>query len=321
MWENYMAADLRWNHLLQQQDSYLKFVLNGTQDSLPTPSRLNTWQQESAGDGRCPLGCKEKGTLKHILCGCWIALKEEPQSRITWRHDSILLAIFRGVMDRIQEANAQPRQEDALPPIKLKSVETLNGDSLVSNASGNSFTAPAKPTPLKCVLEKATDWQVQFDINEEGQVKDRNFPPEIAVVTGEGSRPDGVIWSMESKTVIWIELTSPWETNMPKQHDYKINRSNQLAIDLREGKYFGVKWTVLPFYVEIGARGAVHDLDSCNMGYNRMCSKLGFTGKARKRLTKAVQMAAVHASHFIFLCRFHKKWEPQRLLDTWKRFE
>ena len=38
--------------------------------------------------------------------------------------------------------------------------------------------------------------------------------------------------------------------------DYKINRSNQLAIDLREGKYFGVKWTVLPFYVEIGARGA-----------------------------------------------------------------
>ena len=166
---------------------------------------------------------------------------EKPQSRITWRHDSILLAIFRGVMDRIQEANAQPRQEDALPPINLKSVETLDGDSLVSNTSGNSFTAPAKPTPLTCVLEKATDWQVQFDINEEGQAKDRPFPPEIAVVSGKGSRPDGVIWSMESKTVIWIELTSPWETNMPKQHDYKTNRSNQLAIDLREGKYFGVK--------------------------------------------------------------------------------
>ena len=137
MWENYMAADLRWNHLLQQQDSYLKFVLNATQDSLPTPSRLNTWQEESAGDGLCPLGCREKGTLKRILCSCWKALREEPQSRITWRHDSILLAIFRGVMDRIQEANAQSRQEDALPSIKLKSVETLDGDSLISNASGN----------------------------------------------------------------------------------------------------------------------------------------------------------------------------------------
>ena len=45
------------------------------------------------------------------------------------------------------------------------------------------------------------------------------------------------------------------------------------------------------------------------------------TGKGRERLKKAVQMAAVHASQFIFLCRFHKKWEPQWLLDTWKQFE
>ena len=30
---------------------------------------------------------------------------------------------------------------------------------------------------------------------------------------------------------------------MPKRHDYKINKSNQLVVDLREGKYFGVKWT------------------------------------------------------------------------------
>ena len=67
---------------------------------------------------------------------------------------------------------------------------------------------------------------------------------------------------------------------------------------------------MLPFYVEIGARDAVHELD-CNMAYNRMCSKVGFTGKARIRLAKAVQMATLHASHFIFLCRFHKKWEPQ----------
>ena len=75
---------------------------------------------------------------------------------------------------------------------------------------------------------------------------------------------------------------------------------------------------MLPFYVEIGARCAVHELD-CKMAYIRMCSKLDFTGKARIRLTKAVQMAAVHAKHFLFLCRFHKKWEPQRRLDTWKR--
>ena len=40
LWENAMAADLRWNHPLQQQDWYLKFVLNATQDSLPTAKAI-----------------------------------------------------------------------------------------------------------------------------------------------------------------------------------------------------------------------------------------------------------------------------------------
>ena len=77
-------------------------------------------------------------------------------------------------------------------------------------------------------------------------MKERSFPSEVAVVIGEGSRPDGIIWSMESKTIIWIELTSPWEENFKKNYDLKFKRYNQLAIDLREGTHFGVKWTVYP---------------------------------------------------------------------------
>ena len=42
------------------------------------------------------------------------------------------------------------------------------------------------------------------------------FPPEIAVVSGVGSRPDGVIWSVETKSIVWIELTSPWEEILRK---------------------------------------------------------------------------------------------------------
>ena len=38
---------------------------------------------------------------------------------------------------------------------------------------------------------------------------------------------------METKAVVWIELTSPWEENL-KNHDLKKRRYNQLAIDLRE---------------------------------------------------------------------------------------
>ena len=30
-----------------------------------------------------------------------------------------------------------------------------------------------------------------------------------------------------------------------------------------------------------------------------------------------MQDAAIQCSHFIFLCRYHKEWEPQALRDTW----
>ena len=58
--------------------------------------------ENRAGDGLCPLGCRVAGSLLHILCQK--AMKEEPQSRIMWRHDFILLAIYKGVKDRIKEA-------------------------------------------------------------------------------------------------------------------------------------------------------------------------------------------------------------------------
>ena len=49
------------------------------------------------------------------------------------------------------------------------------------------------PSPLKH-LYCADDCKVQFDVNDEGvSVKERPFPSEIAVVSGPGSRPDGVI--------------------------------------------------------------------------------------------------------------------------------
>ena len=51
---------------------------------------------------------------------------------------------------------------------------------------------------------------------------------------------------MQTETVIWIELTSPWEENLTKKHFEKMDKYNKLAIDFREGKHHGVKWTVVP---------------------------------------------------------------------------
>ena len=149
-----------------------------------------------------------------------------------------------------------------------------------------------------------------------GQRKTLPFPSEIATVSGRGSRPDGVIWSMSSKTVVWIELTSPWEENMTKRHYEKKNKYAQLASDLRNPRRAGGAWTVFPFEVEIGARGAINE-----QPWLWMCKRLGFSTDARLRLTHAVQDAAVHCSHLIFICRFHKQWEPQPLLDTYSWYQ
>jgi hypothetical protein len=308
-WEAAQAVDLSWGRVLQKQDSFLKFVLNSTQDSLPTPSRLKNWAQARASDGKCPLGCGQPGTLMHILCGCVKAHQETPQNRIKWRHDSILLAIYRAVQSRIDES-------------KEIEKDVVTQASQFRSSLGKQFTVPHpekdcsdRLTPLRGVFEKADDWKVQFDVGVEGElVAERPFPSEIAIVSGRGSRPDGVMWSMKTKTVIWIELTSPWEENMKSQHFAKCEKYNQLATDLRGGKHFGVKWTVLPHYVEIGARGAIQEL-----GWVRMCTQLGITGAARRKLTHSVQDAAIYCSHYIFLCRFHRQWEPQRLIDTWRK--
>jgi hypothetical protein len=89
-----------------------------------------------------------------------------------------------------------------------------------------------------------------------------------------------------------------------------------LTIDLREGKDHGVKWTVVPLCIEVGARGAINE-----QPWNWKCKHLGFSKSLKRRLTQGVQDAAVACSYYIFLCRFPRTWEPQALADTLERSE
>ena len=122
------------------------------------------------------------------------------------------------------------------------------------------------------MLSGASDWKVQFDIDVTdgaslGYRTSLPFPAEIAVVSGKGSRPDGVIWSLSSKTVIWIELTSPWEGNMSKRYNEQKSKCDKLArehvggwqlYELRNPQRAGGAWTVHSLEVEVGVRGAIN---------------------------------------------------------------
>ena len=172
------------------------------------------------------------------------------------------------------------------------------------------------PSRLKYLYWRvADDWKVQFGVNDEGvSVKERPFPYAIAVVSGSGSRPDGVIWSVQTKTLIWIELTSPWEENLTKKHFEKMDKYNKLATDLREGKHHGVQWMIVPVCVEVGARGATNE-----QPWNWICQRLGFSQCSKRRWTQKGQDALVAWRYYIFLCGFLGTWEPQALVGTLER--
>ena len=131
-------------------------------------------------------------------------------------------------------------------------------------------------------------------------------------MSGKGSRPDGVICSTSKKRVIWIELTSPWTENMSNRHFEKKTKYCQLATDLRNPKRDGGAWTVYPHQVEVSALGVVNE-----QPWMSMCDRLGFCSTTRKQLTHAAQAAAIHCSHLIYLCRYHKVWDPRPLLNTY----
>ena len=321
-WENTLAVEVGWATLLRKDPSYLKFVLNATQDSLPTPSRLRCWDKQKLVCGKCPLGCQEAGTLKHILCSCRRAHQPPPHhtgvfyNRIKWRHDSILEVIEQAVVAQIaheqSEKEKQAQVEQAAThanPLFVAEVIGLKSDK------GTKFSAPRSKVTDQAVFRQGSDWKVQFDFEDEEGVC-APFPPEIAIVSGPGSRPDGVMWSMETKTVVWIELTSPWEENLRKNHDLKKGRYNQLAIDLREGKHVGgIKWRVVPLCVEVGCRGAINEGP-----WFGMCRRLGFTKTITRRVTQAAQETAVMCSYYLFLSRFVKLWEqrPRMGVPIWK---
>ena len=94
-----MQVDSRWHQLLSTvMNSQLRFKNCATEDVLPTAGRLRCI---GVGNGRCPLGCNATGSLRHILCGC--RLEEKPQSRVTWRHDSVLFALFKFLLSVVNQ--------------------------------------------------------------------------------------------------------------------------------------------------------------------------------------------------------------------------
>ena len=74
-WTDVMNSDLSWRRLLHGlDDSELSFSLRVITNTLPTPDNLRRWGQLTTATS-CPL-CGRKATLRHILNGCNVALRQ-----------------------------------------------------------------------------------------------------------------------------------------------------------------------------------------------------------------------------------------------------
>ena len=172
-------------------------------------------------------------------------------------------------------------------------------------------TAPAVPLPAVAAaatkyeigrLESSDDWTVQFDLDvpEDNQSKHQPFPPHIASFS---RRPDGLVFSDKLKTLIYIELTAPWEENIKKSHDAKFEKYR------KDGFHNIPGWTVIPICVEVASRGFT------NFSWQHMSSAVGLTKTESKTLRKRVATVARRCSYYLWLHRRCKAWSHPKLVQ------
>ena len=289
-WDNVLETKHDWSRsILGYEEDLFQFNVAATEDVLPTPSVLKCWGKIT--NAQCHVCLQKSSSLKHILCGCQVALR---QGRQLWRHDSILLALYQAIRS-LRNRGAALQKKGVQP----KRVRT----SFVSDL-GNRMSTQAQPAAAK-LFESSDDWELQFDVStKDGQTKNAVFPPHILA---SRLRPDGVMWSDKLRTVAWVELTSPWEENMSKWHYSKHEKYSKLAHKLREKG-----WKAIPMCVEVGARGHI------NHKWHHFMKAVGFTKADSNSLKARVARVAQRCSYFMYCNRKNKEWTHPPLIESFK---
>ena len=111
--------------------------------------------------------------------------------------------------------------------------------------AGEKKRKPSDKKPRHALLDYANDWKFQIDFKDRKLV----FPP---IICSTDLRPDGVIWSVLSRTVILLELTCCAEEGIAAAQQRKEERYADLMSQVSENK-----WTPTLLTLEVGARGLV----------------------------------------------------------------
>ena len=91
--------------MFQLKSGTLKFMINASIDTLPSPANLRRWKYTNSD--KCKL-CGNKGTTNHILNCCKIMLDT---GRYTWRHNNLVNFIVKNVDKRFTVYSDLPGME------------------------------------------------------------------------------------------------------------------------------------------------------------------------------------------------------------------
>ena len=88
-----------WNRIKDSlPPGQLSFILRAASDTLPTPLNLCRWKMHT--DSKCSLCNSIHPIVNHILNACPTSLNK---GRFTWRHDSVLQKLVRGIIPVISK--------------------------------------------------------------------------------------------------------------------------------------------------------------------------------------------------------------------------
>uniref|UniRef100_A0A3B1JAJ2 Reverse transcriptase domain-containing protein n=1 Tax=Astyanax mexicanus TaxID=7994 RepID=A0A3B1JAJ2_ASTMX len=261
-WEQAMDRKVTWSELWRAEPQRIKFLVQAVYDILPSPSNLSIWGKTESPN--CPQ-CPGRGTLEHILSCCPVALG---QGRYTWRHNQVLRPIAEAISMGISSSKRSHSTTQMIAFVKAG--ERLGKTTGARNPAG--------------LLATAKDWQLSVDL--EKQLK---FPQHIVATT---LRPDILLVSEETKNILLIELTVPWEDRLDEAHERKRTKYEELVIDCRKQ---GWKAKCMP--IEVGCRGFA------GQSLYKTLSALGITGMERRRAIKKIMEEAEKASRWLWIRR------------------
>ena len=180
----------------------LKFLVQSVYDVLPSPVNLFT-------------GGKKRNTVVSTVCrkrAHYECLSKgiRQWEGYRWRHDQVLRTVADTVDAAIRVNNYKP---EAWPIYFVQA-----GECPPSACKINS-----------CLLSTAQDWQWGVDIGNPLKV-----PEQIATTT---LRPDLILWSTETKQVLLIELTVPWEENIEVACERKLEKYQELVEQCKVNKW------------------------------------------------------------------------------------